>query len=342
MMGRVRIPFRREKDKPLSFGQLAVTLYASYGVSSAALQSLTERSADGATNGGLRGPALARARQAAQLNRRAFEAVMYEGLREQLPAGWLPLGALGAFARVIYGLVAIAETPPEPEALLGADELRRLASQYHIEEWIHHWESRVKDRAEGTVGVLMSTGRDGGVPGSGPVPVPVPVPGPVVALRKALLADADLGDEHGYEPDARFLIARQEAAAGLLLDHAELLELVHEHYVRDGPSPHLETIAVQAAGNLATVLQSLRRRQDLLNLLIADPDVPAVPMAFIDQMLFSFVLLTGPRNERYLTAALSTEEVGEFMRSQAVQEWMDRLDPRELFDQPPGVRYGLS
>jgi hypothetical protein len=129
MMGPVRVPFRREKNKPLSFGQLAVTLYASYSVSSAALQSLTERSEDGANGGELRGPALARARQAAQLNRRAFEAVMYMGLRDALPAGWLPLGALGAFARVIYGLVAIAETPPEPEALLGADELRALAIQ---------------------------------------------------------------------------------------------------------------------------------------------------------------------------------------------------------------------
>ena len=133
MMGPVRVPFRREKNKPLSFGQLAVTLYASYSVSSAALQSLTERSEDGANGGELRGPALARARQAAQLNRRAFEAVMSMGLRDELPAGWLPLGALGAFARVIYGLVAIAETPPEPEALLGADELRGLAIQYDIE-----------------------------------------------------------------------------------------------------------------------------------------------------------------------------------------------------------------
>jgi len=334
MMGPVRVPFRREKDKPRSFGQLAVTLYASYGVSSAALQALTERYDDGAKGGELRGPALARARQAAQLNRRAFEAVMSMGLRDELPAGWLPLGALGAFARVIYGLVAIAETPSEPEALLAADELHRLAIQYEIEEWIHHWESRVKDRPAGTLGVVLSTGQDGGRRESDPLPAPT------LALREALLADADLGDE--YEPDACFLIARQEAAAGLLLDHAELLELVHEHYVRDGPSPHLETIAVQAAGNLATVLQSLRRRQDLLNLLIADPDVPAVPMALIDQMLFSFVLLAGPRNERYLTAALSPEDVGEFMRSRAVQEWMDRLDPRELFDQPPGLRYGLS
>jgi hypothetical protein len=335
-MGLVRVPFRREKDKPLDFGELAVTLYASYSVSSAALRALTERYAAGVAGGELRGPALQRARQAAQLNRGAFRAVMYMGLREELPAGWLPSGALGAFARVIYGLVAIAETPPEPEALLGADELCRLAMQYDIEEWIHHWETRVKDRAAGTRGLALSAGQDAGHP------EPEPVPGPTLALREALLADADLGDEYEYEPDARFLIARQEAAAGLLLDHAELLELVHERYVRDGPSAHLETIAVEAAGNLVTVLQPLRRRQDLLNLLIEDPDVPAVPMALIDQMLFSFALLTGPRNERYLTGALSPEEVGEFMRSRAIQEWMDRLDPRELFDQPPGPRCGLS
>jgi hypothetical protein len=345
-MGLVRLPFRREKDKPLDFGQLAVTLYASYGVSSAALRVLTERYAEGGTGTGtgtgaeLRGPALQRARQAAQLNRAAFNAVMYMGLREEVPAGWLPLGALGAFARVIYGLVAIAETPPEPEALLAADELRRLAIQYDIEEWIHHWETRVKGGAAGTLGPAPTTGQNGDHPQ--PDPEPERVPGPTLALREALLADADLGDEYEYEPDARFLIARQEAAAGLLLDHAELLELVHQHYVRRGPSPHLETIAVQAAGNLATVLQPLRRRQDLLNLLIEDPDAPAVPMALIDQMLFSFVLLTGLRNERYLSAALSPEEIGEFMRSRAIQDWMDRLDPRELFDQPPGPRCGLS
>jgi hypothetical protein len=336
IMGIVRLPFRREKEKPLDFGQLAVTFYASYGVSSAALRALTERYAEGGAGGELRDPALQRARQAAQLNRVAFRAVMYTGLRAELPAGWLPLGALGAFARVIYGLVAIAETPPEPEALLGADELGRLPIQYDIEEWIHHWETRATDGAAGALGPALPSGQDGGHR------QPEPVPGPTPAVREALLADSDLGDEYGYEPDALFLIARQEAAAGLLLDHAELLELVHEHYVRDGPSPHLEAIAVEAAGNLATVLQSLRRRQDLLNLLIEDPDVPAVPMALIDQMLFSFVLLTGPRNERYLAAALSPEEVGEFMDSLAIQEWMDRLDPRELFDQPPGPRCGLS
>lgn len=335
-MGIVRVPFRREKEKPLDFGELAVTLYASYGVSSAALRALTERHAAGGWGRALRDPALQRARQAAQLNRAAFRAVMYMGLREELPAGWLPLGALGAFARVIYGLVAIAETPPEPEALLGADELDRLPIQYDIEEWIHRWQTRVKGGGPRTVGPALSTVQDGGHQ------EPEPVPGATLALREALLADVDLGDEYEYEPDARFLIARQEAAAGLLLDHAELLELVHEHHVRDGPSPQLEAIAVEAAGNLATVLQPLRRRQDLLNLLIEDPDVPAVPMALIDQMLFSFVLLTGPRNEGYLAAALSPEEVGEFMNSLAIQEWMDRLDPRELFDQSPGPRSGLS
>jgi hypothetical protein len=322
------MPFRRAQEQRREMTQLVASLYASFVASSASLKEFNKHRADGPSVAELRGPALDCARRAAHLNRGGFKAVMYLGLREELPPEWLPLGALGAFARVIYGLAAIAEDPPEPQALLGADELAGLGRQYSIEDWLHFWRSKTTPRA-------------GHLPPPAPGDEPEePSPDARLMLRQRLLAEPDLGEE--FEADARFLIARQEAAAGLLLDHAELLGLARERYADDGPSPRLEAIALQAAGNLATVLQPLRRRQDLLNLLIEDPDVPAVPMALIDQMLFSFLLLTGPRNERYLTSVLPIDEIDGFMGSRAVREWMTRLDPLELFEIAPGARLGLG
>jgi hypothetical protein len=328
----MRLPFRREKDQGPKPAQLAVNLYFSYVTSSEKLAELTKRSAAGEDPAEIRREALHRARQAAYLNHAAFKGVMYLGLQEELPDRWLPIQALGAFARVIYGLVALTEDPPPAEAVLSAEEQASLADQYDLDRWLHFW-----DDETARLGIDL----DQALPDAPPdLPRIKPTSRDILRLREQLLDGSDVDPE--LVPDARFLVARQEAAAGLLIDHAELLELVHDRYAENGPSPDLETIALEAAGNFAVVLQSLRRRQDLLNLLILDPEAPAVPVALMDQILFSFLLLSGPRNERYLKSLLSTSDVEGFMRSLAVQGWMERLDPRELFDEPPGPRLGLS
>ena len=56
----------------------------------------------------------------------------------ELPPGVLPIGVLGALARLAYALTALAEPEqdPEPEALLSQDEIHGLAHQYEIEDWV--------------------------------------------------------------------------------------------------------------------------------------------------------------------------------------------------------------
>jgi hypothetical protein len=53
-----------------------------------------------------------------------------------LPPDALPLGVLSALARLAYALTALSEPNPEPEALLTHDEIRNLAHQYDIEDWV--------------------------------------------------------------------------------------------------------------------------------------------------------------------------------------------------------------
>jgi hypothetical protein len=51
----------------------------------------------------------------------------------------LPRGVLPAVSRLIYGLIALAELDPEPEALLSADEISGLVEQYGLQDWMDRW-----------------------------------------------------------------------------------------------------------------------------------------------------------------------------------------------------------
>ncbi len=57
-------------------------------------------------------------------------------LLDRLSPDLHPTGVLPALARVGYGLVALAEDAPEPEALLTQSELQDLGAQFGIEAWI--------------------------------------------------------------------------------------------------------------------------------------------------------------------------------------------------------------
>jgi hypothetical protein len=88
--------------------------------------------------------ALAGARRIAYVQRVTFEAMAHVIDIRALPPGALPLGVLSALARLAYALTALAEPEPEretepgpePQALLTQDEIRGLAHQYEIEDWV--------------------------------------------------------------------------------------------------------------------------------------------------------------------------------------------------------------
>ncbi|HEY3728695.1 MAG TPA: hypothetical protein VGL51_16075 [Solirubrobacteraceae bacterium] len=152
-------------------------------------------------------------------------------------------------------------------------------------------------------------------------------------LRRQLLDDSDAPAQ--LSPQLRFLASRGAAAAALLLNHAELYKHLLERYQREGASPEIEEIALDAAGNLATVLQSLRSREDLLAMVRISPDVPGIPVAAIDQLAFSFLLLTGPQSEDESLACLAPEWVDAVLEADDVKEWLDSLQAKPLTIGPP-------
>lgn len=114
-------------------------------------------------------------------------------------------------------------------------------------------------------------------------------------IRRALVSEEGVSEE--LPPDVRFLSAREGALIGLYVDHVELYEHLITRYHREGTSEALRAIALDAAGNLATVLQSLRSRQDLVDVLWHVPDRPGIPLFTIDQLFYCFTLLSEPVDE---------------------------------------------
>lgn len=88
---------------------------------------LTEEEHDEALDG---------ARRIAYLARSTFELMATRFPPESIPDALLPRGVHGALARLAYGLTALAEEDPEPEALLSATDLDGLISQYELSDWI--------------------------------------------------------------------------------------------------------------------------------------------------------------------------------------------------------------
>jgi hypothetical protein len=146
-------------------------------------------------------------------------------------------------------------------------------------------------------------------------------------FRRQLLDDDDAPE--GLSPELRFLAGRQGALARLLVDHAELYEHLHARFKEEGPSQQLEDTALDAAGNLATVMQSLRCREDLLAVLEHAPDVPAPPMAGIDQLIFSLLLLAGPATEDELLACLPPRDLDGIMTAEKTRSWVAYIGDQE-------------
>lgn len=141
-------------------------------------------------------------------------------------------------------------------------------------------------------------------------------------LRRELLDDSDAPAE--LSPELRFLASRQAALAGLLLDHAQHYKVLFDAANTGGLTDEIRTAALDAAGNLATVLQSLRSREDLQVALAQAPRYTPAPLLAVDQLFYSFALLTGPGGPD-LDAALPPEGIDELFASQRVRDWLHGL-----------------
>jgi hypothetical protein len=144
-------------------------------------------------------------------------------------------------------------------------------------------------------------------------------------LRREMLDSSDAPPE--LSPELGFLASRQAALAALLLDHAERYKALYAAARTDGSTEEIQAAALDGAGNLGTVLQSLRSREDLQAALAHAPGHTPTPLLAVDQLFFSFTLLaaaSGDRTEE-LDAALPPEGVDELFRSQRVRDWLHGL-----------------
>jgi hypothetical protein len=158
------------------------------------------------------------------------------------------------------------------------------------------------------------------------------------AFRRSLVEHGDLESE--MPRDAAFLIGHQAAAAFLLAGLARTYPELLRRLEAEGPTADLEAEALDAAGTLATVLQSLRSREDLLQAVEhgdARGAVLPVPMTVLDQLFHSFVLLTEGSTEEDRLAALTANGLEQLMNTRKVRAWMDRVGAEKMYEPPEGA-----
>jgi hypothetical protein len=139
-------------------------------------------------------------------------------------------------------------------------------------------------------------------------------------FRRQALDDSDRPPE--LSPEAAFLAARQAAAAVLLQRDRELYPELLQRYRDEGSSAELSELALEAAGDLATVLQSLRSRQDLIEALEQHPQVTAPPLVLFDQLQYSYLLLTDGATEEQREGLLTPRALDELLNSKRITEWL--------------------
>ena len=144
--------------------------------------------------------------------------------------------------------------------------------------------------------------------------------------RRELLDTSDAPPQ--LSPDLQFLASRQASLAALVLDHAERYEALYATVHNTGPTAQTKHEALQAAGNLGALLQSLRSREDLQAALIQAPGFVPTPLLAVDQLFFSFTLLANASDAaggEELDAALTPDAVAEILGSERVQDWLRGL-----------------
>ena len=140
-------------------------------------------------------------------------------------------------------------------------------------------------------------------------------------FRRFVLDESDVPAD--LMPELALVYKRQGAAAVLLLRDREVYPRLLARYHDEGPSAELSEAALEAASDLATVLQSLRSRQDLIELLEQHPDVIAPPLPLLDQLQYSYLLLTdGAADEEQREALLTPEGLEELLSAPRVAKWL--------------------
>lgn len=144
-------------------------------------------------------------------------------------------------------------------------------------------------------------------------------------LRAELLEDGDMDmPSTPLTEEERFLLRHLTGAAALLIGQPDLYRELLVRRREEGATEELRAIARDAAEQAATVLQSARRRQYLIIAAQETPLNPSAALTALDQLFFSFTLLTGP-DDVFAQVALTEEELDLLLTSLDVGTWLEEL-----------------
>jgi hypothetical protein len=302
--------------------RLLIRIYGELHENLPACRTLTERRLAGEPASDIAPEALARARGIAYVCRYSEELMGHpdEPLLDGIPEPLWPLAALGALTRVGYALSALAEEDVVDEALLTLDELDGLIDRYRLGKWLDGMRGVIKAAKNDGSTVELDLEIDRKLRGA------PDVDGGRTELRRVLLADdvpddADLPDiPGGVRPDSFVLLVRLRAIVILLAYRGAL----YKDLVARRRSPDTDAAALEAAVDIASVLQSLRRERELLAATRSSALDPGVANKILDDLFSSFVLLTG-RDENEAAALLDPEWFDARLRGAKFREWVAAL-----------------
>jgi hypothetical protein len=317
--------------------RLLIRIYGELHENLPACKRLTERHLAGEPASEIAAEALARARGIAYVCRYSEELMGHpdEPLLDGIPEPLWPLGALGALTRLGYALSALAEDDVVGEALLTLDELDGLINRYRLKGWLDGMRSAIKsaERDGSEVQLDLDIGRK--------LLPALDVEGGLSELRRVLLADevpddADLPEiPGGVRPDSVLLLIRLRAIVILLAYRGAR----YKDLVASRRSPDSDAAALEAAVDIACVMQSLRRERELLAATRSSALDPGVANKILDDLFSSFVLLTG-RDENEVPALLDPEWFDARLRGAKFRGWVAALgfEPTFVSDAQAALR----
>jgi hypothetical protein len=308
--------------------RLLIRTYGELRENLPACRSLTERHLAAEPASDIAAEALARSRGIAYVCRYSEELMGHpnEPLLDRIPEPLWPIGALGALTRLGYAFSALAEEEVVDEALLTLDELDGLIDRYRLAKWL-----------DGVRGAIEAAERDGSTVeldleiDRKLLPAPE-VEGGLTDLRRVLLADdvpddADLPEiPGGARPDSFLLLVRLRAIVILLAYHGAL----YKDVVGRRRTPEIDAAALEAAVDIACVMQSLRRDRELLAATRGSALDPGVANKILDDLFASFVLLTG-RDEHEVPALLDAEWFDARVSGAKFRDWVAALGLEATF-----------
>ena len=129
------------------------------------------------------------------------------------------------------------------------------------------------------------------------------------------------------ESDAGFLDAQQQALAPLVVAHFDLYKDLRARLDDESrPDEEVYGEALAATNELGLILQRLRRREDLVEAHAQTDGAQPIPLAAIDLLYHSLLLLAGPPVDEHEADALfpvATLAAILFVNPEPVRSWLE-------------------